>query len=126
MFLLFVYFYALYLIVSRYQLHPFWSFLLQNGALLLSQKTSQRKKINFFQKKIDKIALKMYAKGILEKLSKSLTPQKTLEKERTKKDGGIKRIPNVVEKSQTSDASDSSLDELLSVFHSFNSHKNKK
>ena len=110
---LFFYTYALYLIISRYQLHFFW----KDFFYLFAQKRLWKKKIPLGGKKIDKILFITYTKGILKKCSQFLRYQKFSRNRKAKEITDIKKIPISVRESwKSSSSSDSSLSELLSVF----------
>lgn len=116
--LLFFYGYALYLLISRHQLHLFWKVFYFYLFSLFTKTKVWKKKLLFRQKIIDKKLFKTYTNNILVMCSKFLRLQSSSKK--VPKAIDIKRIPSKNEESLQNDSLDSSLSELLSVFRSLN------
>ncbi len=122
------YLYSLYLILTSYSIIPFWKKLFKVIALLCSNKflIQNNKKINFLKKIFYKKIFKVYYKEVSNKFLKSFKSQSFLQSAKKQEAKGIKRIVDSENSFQNNSSDNSSLNELLSIFHSISRTKKSK
>ena len=105
---------ALYLVISRYQIHSAWRIV-----FLFFLNISNNMQV-FFKKYIDKTKWVFYTNNILKQVNKFLPQKNSKKKENTPTKDNL----NQIKKNLENDSLDNSVKELLSIFHSFNkTHK---